>query len=124
MYRITQKIFDVLWVVLGNGCISILNCVSWFVSIMLNFNALCDVYAVQIQSYSVLLKSNRIFCPIFGITFGNYFLVVPNEGYDQLWLYFVYFLNYPPMYEEISCEISSYRHSNNLNYLIHVGKYS
>ena len=80
----------------------ILNCVSWYVSIILKFTALCDTYTVQIQSYAVLLKSNRIFCLILGITFGNYFLTVSNEGDDHLWLYFVD-LNYPSMYEETDC---------------------
>ena len=98
VYRITQKISDKLWVILGNGCICILNCVSWFVSLILNFNALCVVaHAFQRQSYTMLLKSNRIFCLILGITFGNYFLTVSNEGDDHLWLYFVFFLNQPPM---------------------------
>ena len=43
-YRITQKIFDILWNMLGNFWICILNCVSWFVSFILNFTALCDAY--------------------------------------------------------------------------------
>ena len=48
----------------------ILICVSWFVSIIQNFNALCDAYLVERQSYTVLLKNNRIFCLILGIAFG------------------------------------------------------
>ena len=52
---------------------------------------------------------------MFEIYFGNYFLTVYNEGDDHFSLYFVYFLSYPPMYEEIDCSISSYRHPNNLN---------
>ena len=83
-----------------NDWICILNCVSWFASIILNFIALCDAYTVQIQSYAVLLKNKRIICRILGITFGNYFLTVSNEFDDHLCLYFVYFLNYSPMYEE------------------------
>ena len=59
--------------------------------------------AVQIQNYSVLLKNNRIFCLILEITFGNYFLTVSNESDDHLSLYFAFFLNQPPMYEEIDC---------------------
>ena len=70
-----------------------------FVSNILNFNALCDEYTVQIQSYTVLLKSSRLFCLILGNTFGNYSLTVSNEGDDHLWVYSVN-LNYPPMYEE------------------------
>ena len=80
-----------------------LNYVSWFVSIILNFNALCDVYTVQRQSYTALLKSNRIFCQLLGITFGNYFLSVSNKDDDYLWLYFIFFLSYSDMYEEMDC---------------------
>ena len=69
----------------------------------LNFNAFCDAYIVQKQSYTMLLKSNRIFCLILGITFENNLLSISNEGDDHLWFYFVFFLNYPPMYEEIDC---------------------
>ena len=49
----------------------------------------------KIQYYTVLLKSNRIFCLNLGNTFGNYFLTVSNEGDDHLCLFFVC-LNYPP----------------------------
>ena len=101
--RITQKIFDALWVIHGNGWICILNCVSWFVSTILNFNALCDAYTVQMQSYTVLLKSNRIFWLMLGTSFGNYILTVYNEGDYHLWLYFLYFLDYLSMYEETDC---------------------
>ena len=38
-----------------------------------------------------------------GISFGNYFLTVYNEGDDNLCLYFVYFLNYAAVYEENDC---------------------
>ena len=48
----------------------------------------------------MLLKSNKEFRLILGVTFGNYFLTVSNEVEDHLWLYFEYLLNYPPMYEE------------------------
>ena len=102
-YSFKQKIFDILWVTLGYVWIYILKCISWFVSIILNFNGHCNAYTVQIQSYAVLLKSNRIFLLMLGISFGNYFLPIYNECDDPLWLYFVYFLNYPPMYEEIDC---------------------
>ena len=88
---------------LRNGWICIFNCISWFVSIILNFNTLCDAYTVQTQCYTGLFKSSRIFCLILGITFGNYFLIVSNEDDDYLWLYFVFILNYPPMYKEIDC---------------------
>ena len=56
-----------------------------------NLNALCNVYTVQKKIYSV--TQNRIFCLILGLTFGNVFLMVSNEGEDNLWLYFAYFLN-------------------------------
>ena len=85
----------------ANGWKCILNCVSWFDFFIFNFNSLRNEYAVQGQSYTVLLKSNSMLCLIIGITFGNYFLTVSNDGADHLRLYFVYFLNYPPMYEEI-----------------------
>ena len=102
VYRITQKISDTLWVIHGNSCLCILNCVSRFVSIILTFDALCDAYTVQIQIYTVLLKSNAIFFLILGIIFGNYFNTVFNEGDDHLWFYFTYFINQPPMYDEIN----------------------
>ena len=38
-----------------------------------------------------------------GKTFENNFFTVSNEGEDHLWLYFIYFLNYAPVYEEIDC---------------------
>ena len=98
LHRFQQKISDILWAILGNGWICILKYVSWFVSIVLNFNVLCDALTVQRQSYSVLLKSNRISCLIIEITFANC-LKVSNDSEDHLWVYFVYFLIYPPMYE-------------------------
>ena len=101
VYRITQKISDILWTMLRNSWICILNCVSWKVLSMLNFDVPCDVYTVQRQSYTELLKSNRIFCLILGIPFENYFLTASNEGEDLLWLYFAFILNHSPMYEEI-----------------------
>ena len=67
-------------------------------SIILNFNALCDVYILQKQSYIVLLKNNRLFCVKLGITFGNYILTVSDEGENHVRLYFAYFLNYPCTY--------------------------
>ena len=76
---------------------------SIFVSIVQNFNALCDAYTVQMQSYTGLHKSKRIFWLMIGISFGNYFLTIYNKGNDHLWLYFVYFLNYLYIYEEIDC---------------------
>ena len=91
------------------------NCVSWFVSIILNFNALSDAYTAQRQSYTMLLKSNRIFCQILGINFENYFLTVSNVAEDPLCLYFVCFLNYPPMFDETHREIFSCRHYDKLN---------
>ena len=70
MFRIQNdtKDFNILWAMLGNGCICILNCVLWLVSIILNFNALSDAYSVQRYSYTALLKSNRVFCPIVGVS--------------------------------------------------------
>ena len=65
---------------------------------MLNFKTVCGAYKVEIQCYTMLLKSNRIFCLILGIASENYLLAVSNEDDDHLWLNFVYFLNYPPMY--------------------------
>ena len=98
-----QKFFHILWAMLGNGCICISNCVLWLVSIILNFNALCDADSVQRLNYAVLLKSNRIFYRIFGITYGNYISTVSNKGEDYLWLYFLSFLNHPLMYEKTDC---------------------
>ena len=47
VYRITQKLFDILYgVMLGNGRKYIFNYVSLFVSIISNFNALSDAYSV------------------------------------------------------------------------------
>ena len=91
--RITQKIFDTLWTMLGNGWKCILNCVSWLVSPILNFNGLCIAFTVQ-RHYTVSLRNNRICYLILGIFFGNYFLTVYNEIKDHLRLYFVYFLNH------------------------------
>ena len=54
------------------------------VFIIVNFNALPDGYTVQIQSYTGLLKSNRIFWLMLEMSFGNYFLTVYNEGDDYL----------------------------------------
>ena len=82
------------------------NCVSWSPFIILNFNTICDVQfqcAVQIESYTVLLKNNRMFCLTLGITLRNYFLTVSNKGDDHLWLYFAYFLNYSQMSREVDC---------------------
>ena len=100
----STKDFWYVWVIHGNSWMGILNCVSWFASIALNFNVFCVAYTIQIQSYKVLLRSSRIFCLILGIlTFGKYFLTVSNKGDDDhLSLYFVY-LNYPPMWREIDC---------------------
>ena len=44
---------------------------SWFISVILNFDGFCDAYSDQIQSYKMLLKSNRIFCLILVITLEN-----------------------------------------------------
>ena len=70
---------------------------------ILNFNALCDANTVQRQSYTVLLKSDGIFCQLLRIIFGNYFLMVSNEVEDHLLFHFVYFLNHLPIYEGIHC---------------------
>ena len=87
---------------LENDWKCILNCDSWFVSIIQNFKAIYDECTVQRQ-YIVLLKNNRLFCLILGKNFGNYFLTTSNKVEDQLWIYFVYFLNHLPRYEEIHC---------------------
>ena len=47
----------ILWAMLGKGWKYILNCVSCFVAIILNFNAFSDAYAVK-WHYTVFLKSN------------------------------------------------------------------
>ena len=75
VYRITQKISDILWARIENGWICILNCVSWFVSIILNFNALCNAYTVH-RHYTVLLKRKKIFCLILEIIFRNYIFTI------------------------------------------------
>ena len=62
-----------------------------------------DVYTVQRQSYTVLIKGNKIFCLTLGINFGNYFSKVSNEGEDPSWFYFIYLFNYPPMDDTINC---------------------
>ena len=49
----SHKVFSMYYVLcleLVDKCI--FNCVSWFVSTMLNFNALCDAYTVQ-RHYTV-----------------------------------------------------------------------
>ena len=79
------KIPDILWIMHKNGWKCILNCGSWFVSVILNFNALCDAYTV-LRNYAELLGNNRIFCLILGIIFGNYFLSASNKDGNHLWL--------------------------------------
>ena len=86
----------------GNDWKYILNYVLWFVSVILNFNAFYDAYTVQ-RHYTVLLKSNRIFCLLLRIIFGNSFLMVSDEVGDHIWFHFVYFLYHLPIYEEIRC---------------------
>ena len=81
---------------LGNNWIFILNSVSWFASFILNFNALCDAYSVQIESNAMLLKNNRILWLILGITFGNYILTVSNKSRTFMAL-FCLLLNYLSM---------------------------
>ena len=68
---------------IGNDWKCIVKSVSWLVSIILNFNDLCYEYTVQ-RHYTVLLRSNRIFYIILGLTFGNYFLTVSDEVEDHL----------------------------------------
>ena len=46
------------------------------------FNTLWYMYTVQ---STALLKSNRIFGLIIGITIGNFLLMVSKEGEDHLW---------------------------------------
>ena len=112
--RITQKISDALWAMLGNGWKYIFNCVLWFISVIVNFNALCDTYTVY-RHYTVFLKSNRAFSFLIKIIIGNYFLMVSNKIEEHFWLHFVCFLNQLSISKEIRCHISSYRCSNNLN---------
>ena len=51
-----------------------------------------SVMRIQIQRhYTVLLKIDRIFYLILGITFGNNFLTVSNKVEGHLWLHFVNF---------------------------------
>ena len=69
----------------------------FFVSIILNSNALCDALTVQIH-YIVLLKNNEIFYLMLGIIFRSF-----KEGEHHSWLYFDYFLSYLPTYDEIHC---------------------
>ena len=76
-----------------------------FQSLFLYFNALCDVY-------TVILKSNWIFCILLGMIFENYFLNISQKVIEE---HFVYFLNCLSIYEEIHHLISSYRHSNSLS---------
>ena len=47
VYRITQNISDTAWTMPGTGWKCIFNCLSWFVFIILNFNALCNAYTVE-----------------------------------------------------------------------------
>ena len=66
-----------------------------------------------IQCYSKVIEFLKL-----GIIFGKYIFMVSNEVEDPLRLYFVYFLNLLPLYEEIQCLISSYKDSNNLNFTL------
>ena len=59
------------------------------VFIILDFNALSGAYTVQIQRYTGLFKSNRLFWLMLGIYFGNYSSTVYHEGDDHLCIYFV-----------------------------------
>ena len=46
IYTVAQENSHILWAKLENGWKCIFNCVSWFVSAIQNFNALCDAYTV------------------------------------------------------------------------------
>ena len=59
VHRIKLKISNIYWTMLGNGWKCILNCVSWFVSVILNFKALCIAYTVQ-RHCTDLLRSEVI----------------------------------------------------------------
>ena len=59
VYIIAEKIFDISWAMLGNGWKCIFNRVSWFISIILNFNALRDAYTVQRQNYALCCSQFR-----------------------------------------------------------------
>ena len=83
VYRVIQKISDTLWATFENGWKCIFKCISWFASIIVNFNALCDAYTVY-RYYTVLFKNNRKFCFLLGIIFENYFLTVSNKVEDHL----------------------------------------
>ena len=54
--RIIHKISDMLWAMLGNDWKRVFYYVLWFVSIVLNFNDLCDAYTVQ-RHYTIFLQS-------------------------------------------------------------------
>ena len=69
VYRIKEKISDILWTMFGNSWKCIFNCVSWFLSLILNFSALCGAYTV-LRHYTLLLKSNRIFCFLLEVCMG------------------------------------------------------
>ena len=71
-------------------------CVLWFffIIIVLNFNALCDVHTLLTQ-YTVLLKSNRILCLLIGIIF-KCFLMFSYKFEEHFW----FFLNHASIYEE------------------------
>ena len=70
---------------LENGWKCILNCVSWFVIIILNFNALGDAYTIW-RHYTVLLKSNRI---CLRLIFGIIFEITFFYGFQRSWRSFM-----------------------------------
>ena len=80
----TKDFCYIIWIMLGNGWKCILNCVSLFFSVILNFNALCNAFTVVQRYYTELFISDRIFCLILGIVLGNYFLTVFKEFEDLL----------------------------------------
>ena len=82
VYKIIHKFLIYYELCCGNGWKCILNCVSWLVSVILNFNALGNANIVQ-RHYTELLRSNWIFCLILRITFWNYFLTVSKEVEDH-----------------------------------------
>ena len=58
VYRVTQKISDILWPILGSGWKCILNCVSWFISVILNLmhSAMRMLFEDIIWSYLEIIE--------------------------------------------------------------------
>ena len=88
VYRITRLFSNIVWAM---QCLS--NCVSWFVSIILNLNCpFCGACIVQ-RHYAVSPKSDRKLRLLLEIILGNCLLMVSTQFEEHLWLYFVYFFH-------------------------------